>query len=235
LIVGVFAGTLSDEREYDLLYVVMRDGTKVGYFGTDWAKSFKFVDSWASDDSPWGWVSTDGLRSGSSNGFYRGEGAFVSASFDMAIPRLSGLITAGQYKTKTVAFGGGAIAGSSYRLDEPASIRAIEGRWELVDSAGNVLAFDIAADGGLTGSYRGCIVSGSTKASDGGENVIVLSFDFGQIEPNCLPNGGNIWGFTGFTGFAIALPMVSGAMRLAVYVRSDSGLESIAIAAVGQR
>ncbi|HEV8210363.1 MAG TPA: hypothetical protein VGP77_09590 [Vicinamibacterales bacterium] len=231
-IVGVFGGTLSDDQRYDLLYVVMRDGTKVGYFGTDWSNSFKFVDFWISGDSAGSWVSADGTRSGTFNGFYRGEPAFVAASFDMAIPSLSGVITAGQFTTKTVAFSGGAIPGSSYRFDTPAKVAAVEGTWELVDQVGNAVAINVASDGALKGSYRGCSFTGSAKPSDGGENALMLSFDFDQPVANCQPDLENT---QGYRGFAIALPMTSGGTRLLMFVGSNEGFDWIVFAAVGQR
>jgi len=231
-IVGIFGGTLSDDQPYDLLYVVMRDGTKVGYFGTDWSNSFKFVDYFLSTDSAGSWVSLDGTRGGLINGGYRGEPAFVSATFDMAIPSLSGVITAGQLTTKTVPFSGGAIPGSSYRFDTPATVAAVEGRWELVDQVGNAVAIDVASDGALKGSYRGCSFTGSAKPSDGGENALMLSFDFDQPVASCQPDLENS---QGYMGFAIALPMTNGGTRLLMFVGSNAGFDWIVFAAVGQR
>jgi hypothetical protein len=172
-IVGVFGGSLGDDQGYDLLYVVREDGTKVGYFGTDWTNSFKFAGYWVSHDAAWSWQSLDGTRSGTFNGAYRGEPAFVSATFDMVAPRLSGLITAGMLTTKTVAFGGGAIPGSSYKFDTPAFVATVAGRWELVDDGGKSVAIDIASDGGVQGNYQGCSVMGSATPSTRGGNALI--------------------------------------------------------------
>jgi len=229
-IVGVFGGTLSDDHGYDLLYVVLRDGTKLCYFGTDWSNSFQFVGSWVSTDSAYRWVSQDGTRSGTFNGSYRGEPAFVTATFDMAVPRLSGLITAGQLTTKTVAFGGGAIPGSTYRFAAAATVAAVEGKWDLVDQAGNAVAINIAPDGGLKGSYRGCSFTGSAKPSDGG--ALMLSFDFDEPVANCQPELENT---AAYMGFAIALPMTGGGTRLVIFAESFAGWDWMSFAAVGQR
>jgi len=231
-IVGIFGGTLTDDQRYDLLYVVMRDGTKVGYLGTDWSNSFKFVDRWGSTDSAYSWTSLDGTQSGTFNGGYRGEPAYTSAAYDMAVPRLSGLITVGQFTKRTVAFSGGPIPGSNYRFDTPASIAAVEGRWNLADEAGNAVAINIAADGGLTGTYRGCSFTGSATPSEGGKNALTLSFDFDQPVANCQPELENT---NNYVGFAVAIPMTGGGTRLVVLFESFSGWDWMLFTAVGQR
>jgi hypothetical protein len=156
----------------------------------------------------------------------------VAATFDMAIPSLSGVITAGQFTTKTVAFGGGPISGSSYRFDMPATVATVEGRWDLVDQVGNAVAIDVASDGALKGSYRGCSFTGSAMPSDGGQNALTLSFDFDEPVANCQPDLENT---INYMGVAIALPMTSGGTRLLIFVGSTVGFDWITFAAVGQR
>ena len=232
VVLGVFGGTLSDEQEYDLLYVVMHDGTKVGFFGTDWSGSFRLVGSWASYRSTWSWISLDGKQSGMFNGDYRGEPAYVAVSFDMAVPRLSGQVKAGQLTPRTVSFVGGVIPGSGYRFDAPSSLGQAAGPWQLADVAGNPMVLEIAADGGLKGSYRGCSLSGIVKPSEGGENALAIAFDFDQPVATCQPDLENS---ADYGGFAIALPMDSGGTRLLLHVGSSAGWNWMSVAAVGQR
>jgi hypothetical protein len=231
-IAGVFGGSLSDDQGYDLLYVVRRDGTQVGFFGSEWSNSFKLAGYWVSYNNPARFFQhQEPTRTDTSNGLYRGESAFVSTIFDMATPRLSGLIWAGMPTTRTVAFGGGPIAGSSYKFDTPASVGAVEGRWELVDESGNAVAIDIASDGGLKGSYQGCSVAGLVKPSAGGENALIVNFDF-----RCGPDPQPLPLLNGFSGFAIALPMSAGGTRLLIFAQAWGEWDGPStFVAVGQR
>lgn len=228
---GVFGGTLRDERDYEVLYVTMGDGVKVGFFGTDWSHAFRFVDYWVSTDSAWTWTSIDGTRSGRFNAGYRGLPAYVDVRFDVTVPSLSGSILAGQLTTTTASFEGGPIQGTSYEFSRPISIAAVVGSWSLVDSAGNPMAVDIAPNGKLNGSYLGCGFKGSVAVS-GSENALVVSFDFDASVASCAPALENS---TGYRGFAIALPMTSGATRLAFWAGSNDGWNWITFATVGQR
>jgi hypothetical protein len=232
IVSGVFGGTLKDGDNYDLLYVVMRDGTKVGYFGTDGSNTFNFVGSWTSYNPVWGWTSQDGTISRSFNGSYRGEPAYVATKFDMAIPCLSGLITAGQFTTRTATFDGGSIPNSTYVYNAPASVTQVTGAWELTDSAANRMTIDVAADGSLKGAYVGCSLTGSVKPSDGGENALKLSFDFDVPVKNCAPALENA---SGFNGFAIALPLSTGRTRLLFFAESFDAWNTFGFTAVGQR
>jgi hypothetical protein len=217
---GVFGGELVDEQAYNLLYVVMGDGTKIGYFGTDWSNEFKLVDTWVSHQGFSGWRSLDGTTSRIFNGAYRGEAALVSTTFDMSIPSLSGVITAGYFTTRMVTFSGGSIPMSSYEFNEPASVAPVTGDWDL----STFTAFNIAADGLLNGSYAGCNFTGSVKPS-ATENVFALNF---HCNPRLEYDGG-------YTGFVIALPMIAGGTRLFVYAISHSEWEAIQVFGVGQR
>jgi len=217
---GVFGGELVDEQAYNLLYVVMGDGTKIGYFGTDWSNEFKLVDTWVSHQGFWGWRSLDGTTSRIFNGGYRGEAALVSTTFDMSVPSLSGVITAGYFTTRTATFSGGSIPMSSYKFNEPASVAPVTGDWDL----STFTAFNIAADGLLNGSYAGCNFTGSVKPS-AKENVLALNF---HCNPRLAYDGE-------YTGFVIALPMMAGGTRLFVYAISHSDWEPIQVFGVGQR
>jgi hypothetical protein len=227
-VAGVFGGTLSDEKEYDLIYVVRGDGTKVGFFGSDWSTSFRLAGAWTSGNHAWSWTSQDGSQRLSFNGHYRGDVALVSTTFDMSVPVLSGSIAAGQPTTRTAAFAGGAIPGSDYKLDAAASLAAVQGRWELADATGSRMTLDIAPDGSLIGSYGGSAFAGSARPSATGENALLLYLDFEPPDPpNCRCS---------FNGFAIAIPMVAGTTRMLLQVSASTAWDGDIIYSVsGER
>jgi len=131
IVSGVFGGTLKDDVIFDLLYIVMRDGTKVGYFGTDGSNGFNLAGSWLSTDSVSTMSNPDGTNRRSINGYFRDGGAYVAVKFDMAIPCLSGLITVGNFTTRTATFDGGSIPNSTYVYNAPASVTQVTGAWGI--------------------------------------------------------------------------------------------------------
>src|SRR5215203_5684689 len=59
LVRGVFGGELKDEQAYDLLYVVLGTGEKIGFFGTGWSNEFRLVGYWSSNEAASSWTSQD--------------------------------------------------------------------------------------------------------------------------------------------------------------------------------
>jgi hypothetical protein len=227
---AVLGATLTDTARHTLLYVVRRDGTKIGIYGTNTSTAFN-IAGYIYVAGDW-WSSTDPTIYNGKDWGRNGLSVYVSASYDSTIPIVSGTIRS---TSDTLSFSGGPIPGSSYDFNRPATLATIAGRWNMtawheISGKGNVESLDIAADGRVVGQYRGCNISGGATPSDSGKNLysLRLSFDFTTCR---------LWDVLDFPyeGFALAYELANGGTQLLIWAETNNGIDFSYVLASGRR
>lgn len=130
---------------------------------------------------------------------------------------------------KPVVGGGSAAVG--YRFDQPASMAAVAGRWELSTSEGRNLSIDIDPQGVVTGTSGSCALYESKVApTSTGYGVFAITLRFRVGAFACSePHGGS----DGVHGFAVVYPLQSGETQLVV--GAANGWDPVYLAAAGKR
>jgi hypothetical protein len=124
-----------------------------------------------------------------------------------------------------VRFDGGAIPGSLYNYNTPASVATIAGGWTLTSIDGSPVTLDVASNGAFTASSGGCSYTGTVAPRASGKNVFSVSMTFGAAP--CALAGQTA------TGMAVAYPLSNGQTQLVVAAVDAS--RSYGAAAFGTR
>jgi hypothetical protein len=225
-VVGVFGGTITRASQPELLFVARDDGTHLGIYGTTTSGSFN-IGGYVFSGGDW-WSSPDPTVYNGVDWGRGGLSVYVDASYDVAIPSLSGTIKSA---TETVAFAGGPIPGSSYNYNTPATVAAVVANWSLTDQNGARATLDVAVDGSVTGQYLGCSLTGNVKPNSSGKNVLDLRLSFDKTI--CPAN----WYLLDlpYDGFAVAYPVAEGHTQLIVWAETNNGVDWSLLLAAGTR
>ena len=217
---GVYGGTLtgSTSNAFDLL--VLENGDYWALYGTGSSSTLHIA----------GFVQGSGVSNNgtfaSTNakdfGFSPAVAGMVNATYNATTPSISGTVT---NSSGTVRFNGGAVAGSLYNYNTPASVATIAGAWTLTSIDGSLVTLDVASNGAFTASSGGCSYTGTVAPRASGKNVFSVSMTFGAAP--CALAGQTA------TGMAVAYPLSNGQTQLVVAAVDAS--RSYGAAAFGTR
>jgi hypothetical protein len=217
---GAYAGTLTGSTSSSFELLMLDGGEYWAVYGTQTASQFLVA----------GFIQGSGT---SSNGTFTSNNA---RDFGVA-PAMAGTLSATYTSTPTITgsviaaggtigFSGGAIAGSTYNYNTPATVAAVSGNWSLGALTGETIALNIAGTGAFTAmSSGGCSMTGTIGPRASGRNVYSVSLTFGGA-PCLLPG-------TTTTGIALTYPLTGGSNQLIVAVRD--GTRTYGTAAFGTR
>jgi hypothetical protein len=172
-------------------------------------------------------------------GFAQGSGVANNGSFSVSSvkdfgesPALSGSMTAhydaaGHTMAGSVSYGvngsigfsGGAIPGSLYNYNTPASLSTVVGAWTATSSYGNSLSITVASNGALTVRDGTCVGTGTINPRASGKNVFNLAVTFG-FSGCALPGAST-------TGIAIAYPLSTGQTQIIAAIMNSTRTEGI--------
>lgn len=161
---------------------------------------------------------------------HRGPAADGAATIDVVLdpgaPALSGTWQAAG-EQKSIA--GGALAAVGYRFDQPASLAAVAGYWEMTSSHGRRLSIDIGQDGTMTGTSGECSLHDSKLAPTAtGYGVFAVNLRFRNGNTYCNePHG------SGVHGVAVVYTPMAGGTQLVI--GAWDGWDGLYIAASGKR
>lgn len=110
----------------------------------------------------------------------------------------------------------------------PAMLANAVGSWTLNDRFGVSMSLDVAADGALAVSYRGCSLRGNLRVGDGGLYTVTVG-----LEPaSCT---GSQWrGYT-YEGVALAYPLTTGGWQMVLALSVNNGVDADEMLALGRR
>ena len=126
---------------------------------------------------------------------------------------------------------GGAWSPLGYRHDQPATLAAVVGHWDLLTSQGRRISMDIDASGAISGTSGSCSIVRSTIAptkTGAGLFAITLRFQSGSLgcsEPHGLSDGVH--------GFALVYPSTDS--RAQLVVGATNGWDAVFLSAAGKR
>jgi hypothetical protein len=177
-------------------------------------------NSWCSDSNA---VWYNGWDSGSAGGR-----VFLRTSIDASVPTVSGSI---RYASASYSLGGGPLPGaaSTYTFWSAARLADVEGSWDLAEAGGRMFKIAVAADGSLTGNYRGCDVSGTLRPDASG----VGQFDlwFAPLESMCPGLAGRP-----YAGAVLPYPLQAGGWQALLWAFSTDYWDLWdEVAAIGRR
>lgn len=217
---GVYGGTLTGSTSSAFQMLVLENGEYWALYGTSTPSAF-FVAGFIQGSG----TSNNGSFTSSNArdfGFAPSVSGTVSASYT-ATPTIAGTVSSSQ---GNVGFSGGAIAGSLYNYNTPATLPTVAGVWSLTEISGEGLALNVATNGTFTAaSTLGCNFSGTIAPRPSGKNVFNVTLTFGAA-PCALPG-------TAATGIAVAYPLANGTTQLVVAV--TEGTRTYGAAAFGTR
>lgn len=217
---GVYGGALTGSTSSAFQMLVLENGEYWALYGTRTPSTF-FVAGFVQGSG----TSNNGNFTSSNArdfGFAPAVAGSVSATYT-ATPTITGTVSTAQ---GNVGFSGGAIAGSLYDYDTPASLSTVVGSWTLTQLNGEGMAMTIASNGSFSAvSTLGCSFSGTVVPRASGKNVFNVSLTFGAA-PCALPG-------TGASGIAVAYPISGGQTQLLVAV--TEGSRTYGAAAYGTR
>ena len=150
----------------------------------------------------------------------------IDVVLDPAAPTLSGtLLAAGEQKSIT----GGTLAAVGYRFDQPASVTAVAGHWEMTTSQGRRLSIDITQEGTITGTSGECSLYDSRLApTKTGYGVFAVTLRFRNGNAYCNEPHGP-WAH----GFAVVYSPMAGGTQLVI--GAWDGWDGAYLAASGKR
>jgi hypothetical protein len=151
---------------------------------------------------------------------------FVFVALDPAVPSLTGSIRTLDGTQPTRRLTGGSIPGSTFDVKATPSLVNVVGGWTFVDPLGNPNALAVSNDGKLQGTYRGCSVGGTVQPSVDGTNLF-------EVQLKAKPCEALVW-LQDFKGFALAMPLATGGMRLLLWAEANNGIDWSYVLAVGQ-
>lgn len=217
---GVYGGTITGGTSNAFQMLILENGEYWAMYGTRTSSAF-FVAGFIQGSGS----SNNGTFTSSSArdfGVAPSVPGSVNATYTTD-PTISGTVSGAQ---GSVSFSGGAIAGSLYNYNTPATLASVTGSWSLTELTGEGLALTVAANGTFTAaSTRGCNFGGTLAVRPSGKNVFNVALTFGGA-PCALPG-------TAATGIAVAYPLANGTTQLLVAV--TDGTRAYGAAAVGSR
>jgi len=160
-----------------------------------------------------------------------GYGASLALAIDAAAPAVTGSL---HYRDQTATYelSGGAVQGSSYSYDRPASVADAAGAWNLTDLQANNAALSVVPDGGFSGTYQGCTLTGTMKPTWRGVNLMDL-----QATLTACPASRTNTLSLPYKGFAVAFPMTVGGTQLLIYATAFDEItwNGDTVVAIGRR
>lgn len=217
---GVYGGTLTGSANNAFNLLILETGEYWALFGSQTASVLRVAGfgqgTGASDN---GTFTSTNFRDFSVVPAAPGR---VDATYNRSTPSISGSVTVAG---SSVGFSGGAIAGSLYNYDVPASLATISGTWSLTDLAGDTVTLGIASSGAFTATSAGCVFTGTVTPRPSGKNVFNVALTFGS-DP-CVLAGQSA------TGIAVAYPLAMGGTQL--IIAAVDGARARGAAAVGVR
>lgn len=110
----------------------------------------------------------------------------------------------------------------------PALLANVVGSWILNDVSRVGMSIDVAADGSLTLSYRGCALRGNLRVGDGGIYTVTA-----RHEPtSCTSSWAHGWPYE---GVALAYPLATGGWQMVFALSTNNGFDSDQMLAIGRR
>lgn len=179
--------------------------------------------SWCSESNA---VWYNGWDSGAAGGR-----VFLRTSIDASIPVVLGSI---RYESASYSLGGGPLPGaaSAYTFWSAARLADVEGNWDLVDAGGRAFTLGVAADGSLTGNYRGCEVSGSLQPDASGVGQFHLWF--APLDSTCP--GLAVFAGRPYAGAVLAYPLRAGGWQALLWAFSTDYWDYLdEVVAIGRR
>lgn len=108
----------------------------------------------------------------------------------------------------------------------PALLANVVGSWTLKDVSRVGMSLDVAADGALTLSYRGCTLKGDLRVGDGGLYTVTTLH-----EPASCTNSIGV----PYEGVALAYPLATGGWQMLFTLSANNGVDFDDILAIGRR
>lgn len=154
--------------------------------------------------------------------------AIGDITFDPTASTISGTFTQGNQQ---LPIAGAAFAAPGYHADQPASLSAIMGRWELTTSEGRRISMDIGVNGDITGTSGSCAIYGSkVTPTRTGFGLFAITLRFTEGPSGCRePHGQS----DGVYGFAVVYASSSGGTQLVI--AAENGWDAVFLAAAGKR
>ena len=201
---GAYGGTLSGSTSDTFSLLVLEDGEYWTLYGTQFS-GVMYVAGFIQGTG----TSSNGTFTSSNGrdfGFTPAIPATVNATYNAATPSIAGTVTEA---AGTVNFSGGAMPGSLYNYNTPASLPAVVGAWTLTTLSGERLALNVSASGAFSAAASsGCNFSGTVSPRPSGKNVFNVALRFG-LAPCALA------GQTA-TGIAVTYPLATGGNELTI-------------------
>lgn len=221
---GVVGGVIVGRA--DPSFIAVSDGSAtILFYGPDLAAapqvtgSILVLESYAqSPGDPYSYNASD-----TAQGY--GYGASVSLSIDPIAPSVTGVL---RYRdqSSTYQLTGGPVPGSSYRYNRPADMADMVGTWSLSDMQANPVSLSVREDGGVSGNYQGCMLSGTVKPDLAGVNRMSL-----QINIACASSGTS----DTYDGVAVAFPIDAGGTQLLIWATWSGAWDTSHFFAIGRR
>jgi hypothetical protein len=147
---------------------------------------------------------------------------------DPASNAVSGTLSWGGDQQSVV---GGALSAPGYLPDQPATLAAVVGHWDLVTSRGRQISMDIDASGNVTGASGTCTIHDSRIApTKTGKGLFAINLHFRAGSWACPePHGMS----DGVYGFAVVYPSTDG--RTQLVVAAENGWDPVFLSATGRR
>lgn len=217
---GVFGGRLERDTNPDFIFVVTDAWDKRLFYGTTSERGFS-VAGFMILGGNW-WTSADPtIYNGRDWG--AGEAVHLQTSHDAAIPSISGTL---RFRgDEPISLSGGPISESTYNYNAAPSLSMLTGSWTLLDTQKRIITVEVQPDGTVS-SEDGCGFSGRIVPDSSGNNLFRVSLD-----APCFAEQG----LSQHEGFALAMPLRSGATQLLFYVEANNGIDWTAVVATGMR
>jgi hypothetical protein len=227
-VTGVFGAKMTlGAAERDVILVALGDLAAspptavsiIGVYGTDASTDFKAMHVFA--------VSTTDLIGVPLSNFNGTMADWaLSGSMDSGGPSVSGTLQLGG---EAWSLNGGAVPGTGYQADVPASLEDIQGQWTVSNERGDQITLDIGADGEMSASIGTCqfgryrITPALSQM-----NVFTMSITAGMTCSHLTMEDG--WSY----GFVLAYPSAAGGTQL-LFASIDDMSGDTWIAAAGKR
>lgn len=208
--------------------LVVRGEQRVLFYGPDLPSTSR-ISGFVFAGNPGGWC--DGNDRTTYNGIDRNVSlkaeskVYLYTSVKTSAAELAGSI---RYPSSTYALTGGSIPNSSYDGTAKPSLADANGSWIMTELNGSTSNVSISETGLITGSDRGCPFSGAvTASSDESTNLLRVRLEASRCDGQRLPQP--------YEGFAVVIPLESGAARLLLWADANNGVDWDYVAAIGAR
>lgn len=227
---AVVGGTIDRAENPSFILVQPGDGTGWLFYGPDLGSTSRAL----------GYIYSHGGYATNGDGVWYnatdsaqafGYGASLQVAVDPYARTVAGSL---RYQGGTTAHrvSGGPVPGTDYRYDRPANVAEAVGDWILTDLQANSVSLSVRPDGGFSGTYQGCNLTGRLTPAGGNANRMDLlatltSCPASRTGTLSLP----------FSGFGVAFPMTTGGMQLLMFATAfdEATWDSDRIFAIGRR